>query len=910
MNRRIGKPSRLLSAAIVSTLLASSAYAQQRTFDLPEQDAIKSIPEFARQAGIQISAPTEELKGMRTPRIEGELDVRAALEKLIEGTGLAVASDEGGMVILRKAESASSKQILGREEGNRMHLAWLESEDHAAPISASASDQQQRTQADERPTFSQERQEMRLEEVIVTGSHIRGAQNLSSPVITFNREDIEASGYSTTQQLLHSLPQNSNSISDTTLGNLNGGQANAYTYSGSGINLRGLGGDATLVLLNGRRMAAAGNGSFVDISLIPLGAIERIEVLTDGASALYGSDAVGGVVNLVLRKDFEGAETRLRYGAVTEGSHNEIQAAQTFGGSWSSGNALFTYDYMDRTALVGSDRSFYDPDLVYGDLDLIPKQKRQGAFAVLNQQLSDRVGISSNFFYGRRESGFRTNVPGIGLFRDYASEVQQYGGSIGLTVDLANDWQMRVSGLLDRTKSDQIESYEYAGVAQPTVYANGFRLSAVDVGADGSLFETAGGRVRLAVGGQMREESFSEDYFAYPTQLERDILSGYAEVLVPFVGEQSRRPGMERVELTLAGRYENYSDFGGTFNPKIGIAWAPLRGLNVRGTWGTSFKAPLLTQLNPGDRFLFLYESYFVDESGPTPAVLRWGNGENLGPEKSENWTAGFDFVPEALPDLSISATYFAIDYRDRVTVPFPSGYDQTRTLLDPTYARLITHEPDLAYVQELISNTRYVYCTTATSEDCDPYQFAGLMTAVIDARERNLAGVRMSGIDFTLSHNFRTGFGNFALHFGGSKLLRNLRQVMPGSGWESEINDVYFPVDLRLRSSLSWSRDGLNSVVAVNYVDGYRDTGRRYTGESIPRPTVASWTTVDFTLQYDLSRLWGQQSRTKLQLSAVNIFDRDPPYVANYYGLHFDGVNANPLGRFVSIQLTAAWGQ
>jgi outer membrane cobalamin receptor len=98
------------------------------------------------------------------------------------------------------------------------------------------------------------------------------------------------------------------------------------------VNLRGLGADATLVLINGRRMAGAGlMGDFADVSMIPVSAVARIEVLTDGASALYGSDAVGGVVNIVMRDRYDGAETRARLGGSTRGDLGQYQLAQTLG---------------------------------------------------------------------------------------------------------------------------------------------------------------------------------------------------------------------------------------------------------------------------------------------------------------------------------------------------------------------------------------------------------------------------------------------------------------------------------------------------------------------------------------------------------------------------------------------------
>src|SRR5690606_7557618 len=124
-----------------------------------------------------------------------------------------------------------------------------------------------------------------------------------------------------------------------------------FTQLGSGVNLRGMGNAATLVLLNGQRLAPAGTGNFVDVGMIPASAIDRVEVLTDGASAIYGSDAVGGVVTFVLREDFEGGDTRIRYGTVTEGSSSEYRVSQTLGRAWSSGSFLGSYEFYKREAL-------------------------------------------------------------------------------------------------------------------------------------------------------------------------------------------------------------------------------------------------------------------------------------------------------------------------------------------------------------------------------------------------------------------------------------------------------------------------------------------------------------------------------------------------------------------------------
>src|SRR5690606_16722344 len=117
------------------------------------------------------------------------------------------------------------------------------------------------------------------------------------------------------------------------------------TASGSSINLRGLGNASTLLLLNGDRPPLGGfGGVFGDISLIPASAIERIEVIADGASAIYGSDAVAGVVNVIPRLRFEGAETSLRYGTA-DGDSQDVLASQILGRGWDSGHAVLAYEF-------------------------------------------------------------------------------------------------------------------------------------------------------------------------------------------------------------------------------------------------------------------------------------------------------------------------------------------------------------------------------------------------------------------------------------------------------------------------------------------------------------------------------------------------------------------------------------
>ena len=199
-----------------------------------------------------------------------------------------------------------------------------------------------------------------LDEIVVTGSRIRGAEPVGSTVITVSRQDIEVAAPISTTALIQRLPQVFNlGVSESSRGQ-SGGSGN-ITY-GSAINLRGLGPYATLTLIEGHRAVPQGTTGFgVDASIIPTAALGRVEVVADGASALYGSDAVAGVVNLILRRDFEGVEASVRGGSGD--AYSEKQGSLIGGMGWTSGHVMAAYEYAFHSNLNGLDRDFFRGDL-------------------------------------------------------------------------------------------------------------------------------------------------------------------------------------------------------------------------------------------------------------------------------------------------------------------------------------------------------------------------------------------------------------------------------------------------------------------------------------------------------------------------------------------------------------------
>lgn len=197
------------------------------------------------------------------------------------------------------------------------------------------------------------------EEIVVTGSRIRRTDEGPLPVQTITQEDIQRTGVTNSEQFLQTLAVAVQ------------GNTNAVTASGSGVtsggvssaSLRGLGSQRTLVLVNGRRLSGGGtitDSTSVDVNSIPLAAVERVEVLKEGASAVYGSDAIAGVINFILRSDYEGAEVTANYGDTSDGGAiKKINGVLGFGSlNEDRYNVMLVASWQDEEALFGRDRGF------------------------------------------------------------------------------------------------------------------------------------------------------------------------------------------------------------------------------------------------------------------------------------------------------------------------------------------------------------------------------------------------------------------------------------------------------------------------------------------------------------------------------------------------------------------------
>ena len=371
----------LLSCGVITAALFATSFAHgetlggQDTYDLniSSQRTDKALLKLAQDAGIRIIFPSSKVKTSQSPSIRGEVTIEQALEQMLYNTDLTYEETSKGLIVVKERPKILSDKISYNKAGNDQ-MAYLASYSEVEndgggilPIAAA----QQQAAAQQIPNVPDEENEDRADTIIVVGSQIKGASVTEAlPVSVLGRAEIEATGATDGAEFFRTLPaagavsfgaSNTRAIT----GGVNGSRGDV-----SSINLRSLGTGNTLVLLNGRRLV--NHPGFqtdppglvptvtVNMNTIPVMGIDRVEVLSDGASAIYGTDAVAGVINNVLRDDFTGLETSIRYGS-SIGSRLRDITYNVHGGfdfADGKGNLSFSVNRVDRKGMLTSDRDY------------------------------------------------------------------------------------------------------------------------------------------------------------------------------------------------------------------------------------------------------------------------------------------------------------------------------------------------------------------------------------------------------------------------------------------------------------------------------------------------------------------------------------------------------------------------
>lgn len=927
-----------------------------------------------------------------------------------------------------------------------------------------------------------------LEEVVVTGTSLKGVAPVGSNLVTIDREAIEDIGAQTVQQILKTVP--------SIVGLQSAGQGAYGSFDGAGTNaptIHGLGASAsnsTLVLLNGHRLPVSGiNHVLADPNIVAPLALERVEVLADGASSVYGSDAVAGVVNFITRRNVDGFEASVQKGFAD--GYDTFNAGFIAGTDWDTGSLVFSYNFSDRDALEAVDRDYVRADqrprggrnftpnrcgpasitvgantyytpyaaagAVAGDCDpslhadLIGSERRNSLFLTVQQNLGDKLTLTGDLIYSDRDNS--QNVPrgnaSATMFGPGAANAAQVNpffrlptgvapGTSSITVNFSGDALLGAGAHLDSTAETIYGRFDGVYELSDTWSANLGYLFGIDtatqknfgqmcascfnlsingttngggsttapsipgtttvvlntpltaansldpfgagtsaavlsrltdstqiqvgdqtiqnayLGFSGDLFSLPGGAAKLAIGGEFIDYKLEQD-ITRPNNTgpastgsavlnipyNRDVKSVYAELYLPFVGSSQGIPFVNKLELNLSARYDDYSDFGDTSNPKIAINWAPFEGFTLRGNYAEAFVAPALTSRGSNDVGL-TGESGFAGISGQglpggAPSIvtanfpsaigipgcppgsttcslnnvtglLITGGNAAMQPQTGKSWSIGLDVAPPSWQNFTAGITFWNNELRGGITAPVPS---------------LALNSADLSYLIQF-------YPTGAT-----PAQIAaagaglpqtGALNAttyfIYNYQQRNVLNLDVAGIDFSLAWSLPTSIGNFRVNAAYTHKTK-FDQFFGETGQKFSVlgtagfNTTFPSVEDEGRLNLGYEAGGLNANLFFNYLGGYRNWSAS-TLVPLVRvngfPTdggdqVDSFTTIDANIAYTFSDL-GMLKDLQLFLDATNVFDEEPPQY-NVFAIGgnngvgvagYDPVNASPLGRVITV--------
>jgi iron complex outermembrane receptor protein len=408
--------------------------------------------------------------------------------------------------------------------------------------------------------------------------------------------------------------------------------------------------------------------------------------------------------------------------------------------------------------------------------------------------------------------------------------------------------------------------------------------------------------------------------------LSRHVESGYFEVLAPVISPEMNTL-LYKVDLSASGRYDHYSDFGGTFNPKFAADVEFIDGLKLRANWSTSFVAPSMRAL--GDPLYGTYSNSTARliNTGVQVSVARFptvadipgiscsgdsctiGNNiqgivvdtgnPKLNPQKGQTWSVGLDVSPRLLEGFAGSVTFFNNMLRGGITSPCAPGCILNSGALNSQF----TVYPNGASAAEIAAKVNDVPIVSVYPQTTY-YIFRRTQTNALD--------LDVSGLDISASYNFDTDIGQFSLGGSVSQFL-HFMESYGGSAQYSIINSVginsTFPsIARQARLNAGWDSGEYSFDIYVNNIGGYRNWGSGTINPLVLDANgnvsgggdyVHSWTTIDLHASWDFSHE-GLLGDSQFYVDVNNAFNEAPPFFNNSNG--YDPFGANPLGRVISI--------
>ncbi|MEO9132553.1 MAG: TonB-dependent receptor [Sphingomonas sp.] len=454
-----------------------------------------------------------------------------------------------------------------------------------------------------------------------------------------------------------------------------------------------------------------------------------------------------------------------------------------------------------------------------------------------------------------------------------------------------------------------------------------YKLSGATASIGGSLFHLPGGDLRLAIGGEYHHDVLSGTgqisntrtdnvgiTTAIPVSNRREVKSAYAEVFLPVFGAGNATPGLEKLEIDAAVRYDKYSDVGKTVNPKVGVNYVPFAGLTFRGSYGTSFRAPSLVDVNKYATAGFLPRTGSGASVGLTPAdgsflyVYPIGGNPDLKPESAKTWSLGFDVGSQLIRGFHASMTYYNITYTNKIDT---AAYNAPigAVLNSGQYDNFIVYNPAYFPSKATMTLPQFVnYWNTITADPNLPYlgppPNPATIIAIVDSRRNNSGVVKTDGLDFSVDYALPSSWATYRIGAQANYTLHYKTAPVPAAPLADEVNHFGYPARFTGRVELGIDIGGFSATSYINYVNS-RTITRLFLPSTVPDKYthIAAYTTADLSLHYKFGSDSTALKGVSLSASIVNLFDTKPPLVVNAGGtpIRFDPSYSSSLGRFFS---------
>ena len=891
-------------AAVTFLALIEQCFAQNSTTvrnriqtRIAPQPLGQALQDFARARHMQVLYLTADVKNLRTTGVSGTLTADQVLVGMLSGTGLKYRYvDSDAVSIVRESQIQESTRV-SPVSAQAVHRVTTTKHTKPAPA-LSEIDPVTVPDPPISSTFKKHAAPS-LREVVVTGTHITGVAP-AYPVTSITRTEILQTGLPTIADVLRTSPTvfaggiNPGAVDVGASSPFNPGDMGTGTSS---INIFGIGNSATLTLIDGHRASGAGifASSSLDMSMVPVVAVQRVDILTGGSSAIYGSDAVAGVVNVVLRRHYNGEETAGYVGWTQGGGGFTQRYSQLFGRTFSEGSVLFAAEFNKADPLRADQREISS---AAGPSQLLePRLQSESVLSSVHYDLTDGIETHALGLYTHRTAFY--TIP----FESFPSHVDEFASNAGVTFQGSGDRSIGIDVTDGGFNQIRYISFLPCPCGSPTVEALQNALLGVDIYGSGSVVTLPTGAATVALGVGFRRENFDvEGNNGTPQMGGRRVVDAYLELNLPLVPYSDTRVGLQSLDLTAAIRHSHYSDFGSTTNPMLGLVYTPIRQAKLKATYGKSFRAPTLFELYDPVGAVLLSSALFPGAAPGSAVMLQYGGNRHLGPETSHSFTTTMQVAPDLarVPgQINAETTYYYIRYTNRVGTPLinlvqalaaPNAF----VTLDPTVAEqnaAITAAGGIANVNNF-SGTPYLPSNVA---------------ALLEDTNQNISANVIHGINASMSYQWASALGGFTASWSGTWLRFDAR-VLAGSAPEAIAGTVFNPPAFKMRGSLGWRGVAWNATGFVNRVSG---EDILFVGTPQPQATVGAWTTLDAQLGYALKSDGG--SEANLALSVSNLFNTDPPRVPDSLftggqNVDFDPQNASAVGRYFALSLTVSW--